>query len=91
MKYCLSSLATVKKTNSTRQKNIPQKIFIRSQKNYILPEFQITHNEANNTKDAKIIENCFVTLGPIAHFSIAKLTKSSKKHIEKTEKLDTAS
>jgi len=58
------------------------KIVIHSYKSYNLLEFQVKLNEADSTHYAKINEHCFVILGAVALFSTAKLTKSSKKHLE---------
>ena len=58
------------------------KIVILPYKNHKLLEFQVTHNEADSTQNARINEKCFVILGVTPLFSTAKLTKSSKERPE---------
>ena len=86
IKYSPSSLATVKNTNSNISISLPREdAYICLQNSYISLEFEVYKND--KTRYANGDEVRLVNFGPIALFSEAKLTTSSRKHLEKVDNL----
>ena len=87
IKYSPSSLATINNNNNS---NISislqrQDAYICLQNSYISLEFEVLQND--NTRYNNGDEISLVNFGPVALFSEAKLTTSSRKHLEKVDNL----
>ena len=81
-----NSLGTNKNTNSKISNSLSRKdAYICLQSSHISLDFEVLKND--DTRYADGDEIALVNFGPVASFSEAKLTPSSRKHLEKVEKL----
>ena len=84
--YSPNSLATNNIRNSNISTSLPtEDAYIYFQNSYILVDFEVVKND-----DTRYVDNdqiALVNFGPVAFFSEAKLTTSSRKHLEKVDNL----
>ena len=86
VKYSPSSLATINNKNSTISISLPREdAYICLQNSYKSLEFEVLKND--NTRYANGDEISLVNFGPVALFSEAKLTTSSRKQLGKVDNL----
>ena len=83
IKYSPNRLATVNKNNSNISISLPSEdAYICLQNSYISVDFEVLKND--NTRYADGDEKGLVNFGPVALFSEAKLTTSSRKTFGKS-------